>query len=77
MRFSSKCQYLFSVLFLCIPVPAISGPNGILDRENVLVALGQIGGVKIVFPLMDALTDKDEVMSTLAEEILEKVNGSL
>ena len=77
MRFPSKFQCLFSVLFLCIPVPAISGPNGNLDRENVLVALGQIGGVKVISPLMDALTDKDEGMRKLAEEILEQVNGSL
>ena len=77
MRFPSKFQCLFSILFLCIPVPAISGPNGILDRENVLVALGQIGGIKIVFPLMEALTDEDEGMRKLAEEILEQVNGSL
>ena len=48
MRFPSKFQCLFSVLFLCIPVPAISGPNENLDRENVLVVLGRIGGVKVI-----------------------------
>jgi hypothetical protein len=75
MRFPSKFQCLFSV-FLCIPVPAFSGPIGILDRKNVLVALGQIGGVEVVFPLMEALTDEDEGTRKLAEEILETVNGS-
>jgi hypothetical protein len=55
---------------------AISGPNGILDRENVLVALGQIGGLNVISPPMDALTDEDGGMRASAEEILEKVNGS-
>jgi hypothetical protein len=58
-------------------VPYISGPDGNLDEGKALVALEKIGGVKVISPLMKALTDEDEGRRKLAEEILEKANGSL